>query len=337
MDANITMSQLSNLEVTPSEFEALLAGHQQLVDLYLAEERLQKALAYPEGNVLGVGITENAEKGHANGRPALLLLVDRLPAGGGLPRHSPQGMPILHEEVGQIRPTAGYRGTNRPVPGGVSIAPCAALYSGTLGCLVESNKRKYILSNCHVLADEGALPLGSTASQPSTGDGGACPIDVIADLSFFVPLNIGGISTVDAAISACARGVNFDARILRDNNAVEKLVPPVVQPKLGLEVQKSGRTTGHTKGKVTAVALTIVVPYTAGQTTFHNVFSVQHVSGQFSRPGDSGSLISTQPGNQPMGLLFAGDTLDKNTYAHPLSEVLTQLAGQTGYTVDVVY
>jgi hypothetical protein len=327
------------LNVTRGQLEELLTDHEQLVKTHLDGGLRLGLTAKTDGAVVrGIGITENAVAGNPAGGAALLMLVDALdPSGASLPSVSEHGIPIIYEEVGEIRASAGYQAKYRPVQGGVSIAPCARQYSGTLGCVVQSNGTKYILSNNHVLADTNTLPAGSTISQQSIPDGGACPADVIASLSFFVPVAINGQTPVDAAIAAIARGVNFDPRILRDNGVVEKLVAPITAPVINMAVQKSGRTTGWTKAAtVRAIALTIAVVYPTGQSTIHNTFSVKRVSGAFSMAGDSGSLITTDPGNQPVGLLFAGDN-NFTTYANNLSAVLAALEGLTGAPVNVVY
>jgi hypothetical protein len=327
------------LNVTRSQLDELLADHEQLVKTHL-DGGLRLGLTAGNDGMLvrGIGITENAIAGNPAGGAALLMLVDSLDSSGAsLPSVSEHGIPIVYEEVGEIRASAGYQAKYRPVQGGVSIAPCVRQYSGTLGCVVQSNNIKYILSNNHVLADTNTLPLGSTISQQSIPDGGACPADVIASLSNFVPIVFNGQTPVDAAIAAIARGVNVDPRIMRDNGVVEKLIAPVTAPVLNMPVQKSGRTTGWTKAAtVRAIGLTIVVAYPGGNSTIQNTFSAKRVSGAFSMPGDSGSLITTDPGNQPVGLLFAGDN-NFTTYANNLSAVLTALQALTGAAVSVVY
>jgi len=339
MRPDVSLGQLHDLNVTRGQLDELLADHEQLVKAHLESGR-RLGLAAEKDSMLvrGVGITENTVAGNPAGGAALLMLVDKLAASASsLPQVSEHGIPIVYEEVGEIRASAGYQAKYRPVQGGVSIAPCARQYSGTLGCVVQSNGTKYILSNNHVLADTNTLPLESTISQQSIPDGGACPADVIASLSNFVPIVINGQTPVDAAIAAIARGVNVDPRILRDNGVVEKLVAPVTAPVINLAVQKSGRTTGWTKAAtVRAIGLTIVVTYPTGSSTLQNTFSVKRVSGAFSMAGDSGSLITTDPGNQPVGLLFAGDT-NLTTYANNLSTVLAALTGLTGAAVSVVY
>lgn len=342
MKPAISLHQLRDFRITQGHVEDLLEGHEELVEHYMTGGvRLGADATQVSGTrVLGVGVAEHVRDGRPRGEPALVMLVDQLDdPERGLPRFSGRGIPIIYEEVGEIRSSVGFRARYRPVQGGVSIAPCARGYSGTLGCVVSSNGVKYILSNNHVLADANTLPAGATISQQSIQDGGACPADVIATLSHFVPIVIGGNTPVDAAIAAIAGGVNVDPRILRDTNVVEKLIAPVTAPVLDLSVQKSGRTTGYTRAaKIQAIALTIQVNIVGhGLSTFPNVFSVKRAAGDFSQPGDSGSLITTDPGNQPVGLLFASDTGAKTTYASPMTDVLQALAGLTGAVVTVVY
>ena len=341
MRPDISLNQLRGLNVTPGLLEDLLEGHEELVETFMTPGRRLGLEGGGDvgGRVLGVGVTENIVNKRATGEVALLVLVDKLTdAVRGRPSQSGRGAPIVYEEVGAIRASAGFQQHYRPVQGGVSIAPCGLLYSGTLGCVVSSGAAKYILSNNHVLANTNALGHGAAISQQSQPDGGACPADVIANLSYFVPIVLGGVSVVDAAIAAITAAVPVAPRIMRDNGVVEKLVAPVTAPVLNLPVQKSGRTTGYTRAaKINAIGLTITVDYGVGMSTLNNVFAAQRASGLFSAPGDSGSVITTDPGNQLVGLLFAGDAAAKLTYANRMSDVLTALAGLTGAPVNVIY
>ena len=47
--------------------------------------------------------------------------------------------------------------------------------------------------------------------------------------------------------------------------------------------------------------------------------------GAFSRAGDSGSLIVTQTGNNPVALLFAGG--QTSTFANPIGAVMQTVGG----------
>ena len=97
-----------------------------------------------------------------------------------------------------------------------------------------------------------------------------------------------------------------------------------------LAVQKYGRTTGHTRGKVTGINAILDVNYRTGRARFVDQIVV---TGQgFSAGGDSGSLIVTdgrgRKDRRPVGLLFAGSP--NTTIANPIDLVLDRF----GVTVD---
>ncbi len=96
-------------------------------------------------------------------------------------------------------------------------------------------------------------------------------------------------------------------------------------------VWKLGRTTGLTKGTITAVELDHVsVGYPdLGEAVFDSQIEVVGAGGPFSLPGDSGSFIFNDD-NRPLGLLFGGSTsggpkASGRTYASPLETVLELL------------
>jgi len=88
---------------------------------------------------------------------------------------------------------------------------------------------------------------------------------------------------------------------------------------------KYGRTTALTTGVVTGVSVTIRVQYTDGVATFASQVEIKGNKGSFSRAGDSGSLIVTQPGRVPVALLFAGG--QTSTFANPIGAVLGAVGG----------
>jgi hypothetical protein len=89
---------------------------------------------------------------------------------------------------------------------------------------------------------------------------------------------------------------------------------------VGQAIKKVGRTTGLTTGTVTAINVTTNVAYTAG--TGHFVGQIM-TSSSFSKSGDSGSLVVTSTGNNPVGLLFAG-TSSGQSILNPIGLVLTR-------------
>ena len=91
---------------------------------------------------------------------------------------------------------------------------------------------------------------------------------------------------------------------------------------INMDVQKSGRTTGHTtNGRVTGIDGSVDVSYGAGKTArFTNQVMIS--GNNFSNPGDSGSLILDMNRNA-VGKLFAGGT--GITIANPIQTYLDML------------
>jgi len=99
----------------------------------------------------------------------------------------------------------------------------------------------------------------------------------------------------------------------------------------GTRVAKVGRTTGITRGRVTAFELdNLVVGFDIGDLVFNNQIEIEGTgTSAFSDGGDSGSLIVNR-GRKAVGLLFAGsDQGGSNdqglTFANPLRAVLDAL------------
>jgi hypothetical protein len=91
----------------------------------------------------------------------------------------------------------------------------------------------------------------------------------------------------------------------------------IVSPTLGLAVKKVGRTSGLTTGTIAGINVTIIVGYDSGTARFVNQI---YVAGNFIKSGDSGSLMVTQSGNNPVGLNFAGG--GGGSFANPIGPVL---------------
>ncbi|MBI4493735.1 MAG: hypothetical protein HY690_13165 [Chloroflexi bacterium] len=204
----------------------------------------------------------------------------------------------------------------------------AFCYGGTLGSLVQdAGAIQYILSNNHVLARTNKAALGDDIIQPGLIDVGCKKIatDAVADLSAFVPIKFKGkgqvpLNSVDAAIARARAGaVATDGAIL-DVGTLSNLA---ALDKVGCAVQKAGRTTGLTRGSVSAVNVTLDVNYGSGKVArFADQFLV--TPGSFSAGGDSGSLI-VRDGATPraVGLLFAGSP--DYTIANPVQAVQSAL------------
>jgi hypothetical protein len=99
-------------------------------------------------------------------------------------------------------------------------------------------------------------------------------------------------------------------------------------------VEKVGRTTGYTVGRVSAVEVDgVAVQYDQDLYTFDDQIEIEGVTGSFSAGGDSGSVIWRSADRAPLALLFAGSETGGSaggglTFANPLATVLSVLGLQ---------
>jgi len=202
--------------------------------------------------------------------------------------------------------------------------------SGTLGSLVSRGGDLFILSNNHVLdkSDQGAV--GDPISQPGLADTncGQSANIIVANLSQAAPLKT---SNVDAAIAKVIPNQVDPSGTILDLAGPGQPAPPssqIAAPAVNQLVAKSGDATGLTCSSIASIDTPVSVKYQTqcqGGTTFSVTFQHQLVitGGNFSNSGDSGSLIVTTDGAQPVGLLYAGSP--NSTVAHPIGDVLTAL------------
>jgi hypothetical protein len=213
--------------------------------------------------------------------------------------------PVSAAPAGSLGPAAGppdvdvLRSRQRPLVPGCSICHEADT-AGTLGAVVDRDGQRLLLSNSHVLARSGLATPGDAVLQPGPADGGTAE-DRVGVLDTSVPLVTGRGNTVDAALARPDDGIAVDlsgsptaTAVLDGDELVEKL----------------GRTTGLTRGRVTAIEVDdVVVDFGSevGLLRFDGQVEVSGTSaGPFSRGGDSGSLVRLAGGGPAVGLLFAG-------------------------------
>ena len=222
----------------------------------------------------------------------------------------------------EVDPKAGFP---RPVPIGVSTGH-PDVTAGTIGARVTDGTEVFALSNNHVFAANNRGRPGDNLLQPGIADGGRNPDDVVATLFDYEPIQFcAGFACpsnrIDAAIALSTP----------DDIGTETPEGGYGQPRsdpfegtLGMSVQKYGRTTGHTVGRVTGINATIDVNYRTGVARFVGQIVITGSEGEFSAGGDSGSLIVSKglllADRRPVGLLFAGST--GTTIANPIELVL---------------
>jgi hypothetical protein len=217
----------------------------------------------------------------------------------------------------------------RPLHPGLSVAH-PGVTAGTLGGFVRIDGRLAILSNNHVLAASDAAALGDPVLQPGPADGGV-EADRIATLAAFVRLSGGaGADLVDAAVAVLDPEVPAEPGRLPGGPLGDAALP-VDEVDPDERVEKVGRTTGHTLGRITAVEVDgVSVQYDDVVHTFDDQVEIEGLNGSFSAGGDSGSVIWRSSDRAPLGLLFAGSETGGRTgggvtFANPMATVLSVL------------
>jgi len=258
------------------------------------------------------------------GRFAIALAALALAAGPLLADDGP-----LHQ-VKQVPPV--IMGTSGGSALDISNAYCCG---GTLGSVVRYDGALSILSNNHVLARSGLAVVGEADIQPGLLDI-ACVAANGTVVGTFpgnkVPL---GTANVDAALATANSNVDSTGTIMDVGVPCSEIQAPVV----GLNVIKSGRTTGLTYGRVQAINTSVSIQYQKGchsgtkfTISYTNQVTIVPVapSTSFSIAGDSGSLIVSNDGTpNPTSLLFAGSST--TTIGNPIASVVSafQAGGHT--------
>jgi hypothetical protein len=224
--------------------------------------------------------------------------------------------------------TAKYR----PAVGGISVGH-PAITAGTLGTgAYLPNGNRVILSNNHVLANCNDAEIGDDIYQPGAYDGGTVT-DKVGELFDFVPVipeGGGETNEVDAAIALPTSQSDLDMLIADLTDFVQTAKPATV----GMNVTKSGRTTGVTTSVVSAIDGAIRVQYPSWIAAFVNQIIV---SSGFIAGGDSGSACLEIPAfgdpTDIVGLVFAGS--DTMGIVCPIAPIVTAFDLAFTYPVDL--
>lgn len=237
----------------------------------------------------------------------------------------------------------------RPVPIGVSTGH-PDITAGTIAARVTDGINVFALSNNHVYANVNNASIGDNVLQPGAFDEGVDPADAIGTLADFEPIRFcllffgfpfcQEVNQIDAAVAVTSTALvgtatppdgygtpNAAIHAAYGNQAA--MGDENLSLLLGEPVQKYGRTTALTTGTVDMINATVNVCYDQGCTLVAQFVDQLVISpGTFSDGGDSGSLVVSQTGNHPVGLLFAGS--DTATIANRIDLVLNRF----GATID---
>lgn len=260
-------------------------------------------------------------------------------------------------EVGDIRLYNDRTGMMRPARPGISIGHYK-VSAGTLGAIVKDRLtgETLILSNNHVLANssdgtDDRAAAGDIILQPGSIDGSNDSAEAtIGYLERFIPLNRRVAASqcpiaklFETTLNKCIAVFrpNYQIKVLRENDAVNVVdcavarpvseavvtdeilgfgkVAGIKEPEIGMEIKKSGRSSGITSSFILATDVTVRVDVGNKE---YGIFTDQILAGPMSVPGDSGSLILTED-NYAVGLLFAGS--EKVTMLNRIDHVFDAL------------
>lgn len=225
---------------------------------------------------------------------------------------------------GNTQPSDGqsYRDVQSRYSCGSSIHPARYPGAGTIGCLIkDADGQMYGLTANHVsglanYADEGEkiLAPGHSDITPKGRDPFTIGVHVRAlPMNHGSPTNVNIDENTDAAIFMIRQpdAVSSSQGGYYDTPAIHG------EPKGGMLVEKVGRTTGYTNGKImglspSPVAVSYQLPAVGGNATvyFNNLITVIGENGTpFSMGGDSGSLVVGQAEDGThcaVGMVIAG-------------------------------
>lgn len=310
--------------------------NKEKVDVYkeiseVCEEKQDEFFA--KQNIVGVGTGHKIKDGKDTGDPCITVFVSqkldkKLVRDNDLIPKEKEGFKTDVVETGYIFAGENFatkkeelplkeeigievlRQRIRPVMGGFSVGHYR-ITAGTIAtCVYDLTPfpgippKYYILSNNHVLANANNARYGDPILQPGPYDGGTVPRDIIAHLYRFIPIHFKTptstpINYVDAAIAVgefhnLNREIYWIGYVKRINS----------RPQINDIVEKTGRTTNFSTGKILSTNAFVNVHYSGGRIAR---FARQIVTTDMSAGGDSGSLVcDTKEG--AVGLLFAGSS-----------------------------
>jgi hypothetical protein len=269
--------------------------------------------------IQGIGIAEKIADGQRIGDLAIKVYVEKKLPKAKLDALVPKDLRVPGvetkiatdiQEIGLVTTQPNTIKVRPAIPGfGVSLASIKDV--GTFGCLVRKKgdpTTLYILSNSHVLADEGTGTAGDPIIQPGAYDDGAAPADVIAELTEWVPFKFtsdGYPNTVDAAI-AKVKNKSWVTSAIRLIGVPGGFSTRVTR---GMRVQKTGRTTDYTQGIIQDINYRMALDYKQpGGGTGRVGLQDLVLCTRFTDSGDSGSAVLNMDKKEPkiVGLHFAG-------------------------------
>jgi hypothetical protein len=281
--------------------------------------------------IIGVGITNPIKS-------VLVYAEDRL-AASEVPSHI-GNIPVKVKIIGKVytadpyladsggdvgSPTPEHILKYRPLLGGISIGHTGN--SGTLGALVFKNGVPCILTNNHVALR--SQTVASDIMQPGAVDDGVMAEDKVGRTNWWTVVGPELENEVDAALVRLDSGILFTKEILD----IGRYSDVIDDPRIGMSVQKSGRTTGYATGKIEALNVSMRVNDSRFLDDQGNERPLLYkglasmTPGSMIKSGDSGSVIWSRPTTglpRPVALAFASS--NTTAFAAPIRKVAAKLA-----------
>lgn len=301
------------------------------------QEMYTDALLQKQG-VTGTAIGKKWINGQETDEDAILIFVqdkqpaDQIVSKSTLPQFSERDLIPTEIDgirtdviaVGRIVKHIGFKERMRPVKPGYSVGH-GKITAGTIGGIfIDQDGDVVILSNNHVLANENSAKNGDLIYQPGPADsssnrritGWADPVSrlpYVATLKKFMRMGKKG-NTHDSAIAKIHPKMLSEKMVNDLYPSINNRLMGFGVPQVGMKVQKCGRTTGHTTGKIIGINASFDVDFDFGNARFEKCV----VTTAMSQGGDSGSIIQSMDG-KAVALLFAGS--DQVTLANPMQIV----------------
>jgi hypothetical protein len=314
----------SQLRILPAKYDwaQLERWFTQASEAVLAERGGVFVDADEASNRVLVGV----ERGAA---PRIRVLLARL----GIPEDA-----VVIQETGLIHLMATLRSSVRPVVGGLQIN--FTQYLCTLGFNALRNTQRSFITTSHCTTIVGGAE-GTIYYQPTKT---LAPVAIgteVSDPAYFQNSNGCPIRTrcrfSDAARARYASGISFSLGKIARTAGPNVSSDPTTNPRtitgsfsltaegnasVGQTVNKVGRTTGWTQGKVTNTCVNTTVGFTG------TMLLCQTIVFADARPGDSGSPVFKGTTNVILtGLLWGGGTTSAGAYYvySPISNIEREL------------
>jgi len=226
--------------------------------------------------------------------------------------------------------TVLQRDRNRPIGPGLSISSLQTT-AGTICCVVRSRAdgRFYLLTAYQVVVSEEDLELGPGAAaggiviQPGAIDGGDAD-DAVATVADYPTFDLGPGAERTASEFDMAGAIALIDEGIEYYSDVPEIGPITGVSDMftvGDDVVAYGRTSGVTRGVVTAINASINITLNAGGATrrFVDMIVVSRDGQSITQGGDLGAPV-LNAGNELIGIAFAGSA--QATIVMPIGPIL---------------